>query len=144
MEKKQRKTARAIIFDKDDVILLFRRKIKDNKINEYYAIPGGTQEIGETLEQTVIREIKEELSLNIKVNKYLGSFKRDDTTDYLYSANIIDGKLALGGEEKEHNSKNDYYEIVKINIKDIDKYNILEKNKQYIKEVYKRKEHNND
>ena len=140
MEAQYRITARAIIFDKDDVILIFRRRIKDNKVNEYYAIPGGTQEIGETKEQTVIREIKEELNLDIKLNEYLGTFKSPNAIDYIYSADIISGTLVLGGEEKEHNNKNNYYEIRKININDIDKYNLLDENKKFIKKAYKRRE----
>jgi len=42
-----------------------------------YYIPGGKREAGETNEQTLIREIKEELNVQIKSNtiKYVGTFK---------------------------------------------------------------------
>jgi len=59
-------------------------KIKDGKVlstksrgkNKYY-FPGGKREVGETDEQTLIREIREELSVEIIPNsyKYIGTFK---------------------------------------------------------------------
>ena len=58
--------------------------VKDNKIlstlskgkNIYY-IPGGKREINETDEETLIRECKEELSIDIQQNsiKYYGTFE---------------------------------------------------------------------
>lgn len=43
-------------------------------------LPGGFVDPGETAEQTVVREIKEELNLNISRIEYLGTF----TNKYLY------------------------------------------------------------
>ena len=40
----KRINGRAIIIDGDEVILMFRRRIKDGIVKEYYAIPGGGQE----------------------------------------------------------------------------------------------------
>ncbi|WP_370409026.1 NUDIX domain-containing protein [Tenacibaculum dicentrarchi] len=42
-----------------------------------YYIPGGKRDSGETDEQTLIREVQEELSVEIKVNsiEYIGTFK---------------------------------------------------------------------
>ena len=42
-----------------------------------YYIPGGKREFGETDEQTLVREILEELSVKIKTNtiEYVGTFK---------------------------------------------------------------------
>ena len=44
------------VVENGKVLLLYRKK--DNK--EYYVVPGGTIEKDETLEQTTIRELKEE------------------------------------------------------------------------------------
>ena len=56
-----RKTARAIIFKDNKLLVFFRRKIKDGNEITYYAIPGGHVEGNETCEETVIRELKEEI-----------------------------------------------------------------------------------
>jgi 8-oxo-dGTP pyrophosphatase MutT (NUDIX family) len=42
-----------------------------------YYIPGGKRELGETDEQTLVREILEELDVRIKIDtiKYVGTFK---------------------------------------------------------------------
>ena len=43
---------------------------KDNK-DDFYKIPGGTSEPGETLEQVCIREVKEETNADIEIIKPL-------------------------------------------------------------------------
>lgn len=62
----------AFIETKDGQILSTRSKGK----SKYY-IPGGKRELGETDEETLTREILEELDVHIKQNtiKYVGTFK---------------------------------------------------------------------
>ena len=62
----------AFIYIKNGKILSTLSKGKDT-----YYIPGGKREIDETDEETLIRECKEELSIEIKKNtiKYYGTFK---------------------------------------------------------------------
>ncbi|MBQ4031777.1 MAG: NUDIX domain-containing protein [Bacilli bacterium] len=133
-------SGRAIIFNNDDVILLFRHKKTDTGIKEYYAIPGGGQDEGETIEECVIRELKEEYNVDIKINKYLGEVGDDKALGHIYYCEIINGTPKLGGEELERNNEDNYYEIQYININDLDKYEILEENKKLIREAYKLKE----
>lgn len=61
MNTKSVVSCRAVII-KDQNILLIHRK-KDGR--EYWVFPGGHTEEGETLEQTITREVMEETSLNI-------------------------------------------------------------------------------
>ena len=128
------------MFDNDKVILLFRRVVKNNKTKEYYAIPGGHQEPNETIEDCVIREIKEEYNVDIKIIKKLGIEEDMGRISHLYYVEIINGIPKLGGEELKQNNPSNYYEIQKININDLDKYNILETNKKYIRKAYSIKE----
>lgn len=62
----------AFIYVKDGRILSTLSKGKDT-----YYLPGGKRELNETDEQTLIRECKEELSIEIKEDtiKYYGTFK---------------------------------------------------------------------
>lgn len=131
----KRVSGRAIIIKDNDVYLMFRRRIQDGKINEYYAIPGGKQEENETIEECVIREIKEEFSLDIKIIKYLGKVEDEKNIGYIYQAEIISGTFKLGGEELERNNPNNYYEPRKISLKDIDKINLFKENKELIKKA---------
>ena len=132
----KRINSRAIVFEDDNVLLLFRRKQKDGIIKEYYAIPGGGVEENETLEEAAIRELKEELSIDIEIIKYLGSLEEEKCIHHVFSANKISGELKLGGEELEHNNENNYYEIRKISINDIDNINLYQENKDFIKKAY--------
>ena len=133
-------SGRAIIFDGDEVILLFRRRKTEDGIKEYYAIPGGGQEQGETITECVIREIKEEYNLDVKIKEFLGQVGDDKALGYIYYCEIVGGNLELGGEEKEHNNDDNYYEIQKIKVSELDNYNIFDENKELIRKAYKIKE----
>lgn len=63
-----RNTVRALII-KDDHLLLIK-KSRPN-IGIYYALPGGAQELRETLEEALIRECMEELGIEISINKFV-------------------------------------------------------------------------
>ncbi|MFI7001638.1 NUDIX domain-containing protein [Nocardia sp. NPDC050175] len=59
----------ALIVDEDGAILMQRRSDSGN-----WSLPGGTMEIGETLEQCVVRETKEETGLDIEITGLLGIY----------------------------------------------------------------------
>ncbi|WP_261793799.1 NAD(+) diphosphatase [Treponema pectinovorum] len=59
-----------ILVKKDDKILLAKHK---NRATNFYTCIAGFVEIGETIEQTVAREVKEETSLNVKNIRYVAS-----------------------------------------------------------------------
>ena len=126
-------TSRGIVIDNDEVILMYR--VKNG--NEYYAIPGGHIESNETLEECLIREIREEYNINIDIISFLGKIERDNNIEYIYNCKWIDGILSLAGEEKEYNNKDNYYEIKRIKIKDIDSINLYQDNRDMIRKAVK-------
>lgn len=138
MEK--RVSARAIIIDGNEVLTMFRRRKRDDgSYKEYYVIPGGGVEDGETIEETCIREIKEEYNVDIKILGYLGSDERETTIGHFFHAEIVNGEPTLGGEESIRNNPDNYYEIRRIDIDKIEDINIdakdlivKAKNKEYI------------
>lgn len=126
----KRVSSRAIIFYENSLLTMFRRKIKDdNSVKEYYVIPGGGKEEGETLEENVIRELSEEFNVKIKILGYLGKDEYDTTIDHYFHCEIIEGIPHLGGEEKERMTEKNYYEIRKIKLEDIDNIDINAKDK---------------
>lgn len=71
MEKPIRKAVRCYLI-KDNKVLVTKYK-EGNRKEGYYDIPGGKIEEGETPEETVIREMKEETGLKVKKLKYKGN-----------------------------------------------------------------------
>ncbi|MEB3023995.1 NUDIX hydrolase [[Mycobacterium] crassicus] len=62
-------SASAIVTDGHGHILLVKRR--DNTL---WALPGGGHDIGETIEQTAIREVKEETGLDVEVTGLTGIY----------------------------------------------------------------------
>ena len=124
----KRVSARGIIIEDNEVYLMFRRRILDDgSIKEYYVIPGGGINDNESLEDCLKRELKEELSIDIKINRYLGYDESKDTIAHFYSCSIVNGIPSLGGEELERCSDNNYYEIRKVKIEDLDNIDVIAK-----------------
>ena len=61
--------ASAIVVDQDGAILLHRRED-----TELWSIPGGAMEPGESIAQTVVREVKEETGLDVEPVSILGVY----------------------------------------------------------------------
>lgn len=68
-----------IIIDKQGKILLSKRKNEPE--SGKYDLPGGFIDLGEKAEDAVIRELKEELSINVTSLRYLSSYPNR----YIYS-----------------------------------------------------------
>jgi ADP-ribose pyrophosphatase YjhB (NUDIX family) len=73
----------AFITDDTGRLLLIRRT--DNNL---YSIPGGGQEIGETISQTVVREVKEETGIDAEVTGLIGVY-----TDPAHVIAYTDGEV---------------------------------------------------
>lgn len=78
-------TGASILVHDDGKILLIKRGKDPYK--GCWSLPGGSQEFGETLEETAIRELKEETSLetsNIRFAKIRDRITRDDDGNILF------------------------------------------------------------
>ena len=95
------------IIIKDGKILLIRR-IKDGE--EYFVFPGGNMEEGEKEEETLAREIKEELNLDVINYQKVFQIINRGVEEVYYLATEFKGNVELGGPEKERMSEqNQYY-----------------------------------
>lgn len=62
-------SASAIVTDEHGRILLIKRR--DNTL---WALPGGGHDIGESIEQTAVREVKEETGLDVEITGLVGIY----------------------------------------------------------------------
>lgn len=68
LSKKSYNVVAALLFDQDGKILITQRPAGSH-LEGLWEFPGGTIEEGESPEQALLREIKEEINLDIKVKK---------------------------------------------------------------------------
>ena len=93
--------AKAFIIDSHDKVLIVKRADNDIQKPGIWELPGGRLEDGENPQRGLVREIKEEVGLNIQVKNVLEihHFTRDDDQKiimnvYLCKPNDVDVKLS--------------------------------------------------
>ena len=107
MMKKKRPllTADTIIRRKDGPVVLVRRLSQPFK--DFYAIPGGFEEYGETVKEAAIREAKEETGLDVKMQRLVGVYSdmtrdpRGHVITVAYLAEEIGGRLKPSSDARE-------------------------------------------
>ena len=117
-------SARAVIVKDNKVLTIFRRKKEDGKIKEYFVLPGGGQEEGESLEQTVVRELMEELNVKINILGYLGG---DERGNNYFHCEIVEGYPKLGGEELDRMTDANFYQPTFVDLSEIDNIQLFGK-----------------
>jgi 8-oxo-dGTP diphosphatase len=99
------KTSTAIIPFPDDQILLIKRNTRP--FIGYWALPGGRMDLGENIEQTIVREVKEETGLEVAIVRVVGEYIEKgikDDVDYEYYPTCFVVK-PVGGELKKQDSE---------------------------------------
>jgi len=89
----------AIIIKNNKILATQRGKNKYDYISYKYEFPGGKVEKNETLEDAIIREIKEELGITIKVNKFYMTVNHKyidfKLTMHSFICEIVEGDIEL-------------------------------------------------
>jgi 8-oxo-dGTP diphosphatase len=101
------RTATAIITFPPDKILLIKRVTVPFK--GYWALPGGRVDPEETVEQTIVREVKEETGLTVEIINKIGDYHEqgvqgDVEYDYYpacFLVKIVDGEIKKQESEVE-------------------------------------------
>ena len=111
------KVVAAILRDSDKILIA--RKAKGKPLEGFWEFPGGKIEFGETPEESLVRELMEEMDIKVKVNEYIGESIYDYGNGKVisllgYSAEIVEGDIKL--------TDHDRYEWV--TLEEINKYDI--------------------
>lgn len=75
----RRAATAAAVFDEEGRLLLHRRTDNGN-----WALPGGTLEMGESADQCVVREVKEETGFDVEVVRLIGIYSDPSHTTITY------------------------------------------------------------
>lgn len=131
------KSVRGIIEKDDGIILIHRIKQKeDGTYREYYVVPGGKMEEGENEEQTVVREVDEELGIKIEPKKRIMEYYSDydDSIQIFYLCQYVDGIVGTGeGPEMTDTSYNGLFEPIIVKKEEIKNINLVP---EKIKEIF--------
>src|SRR6266571_9535745 len=80
----------ALIFDQGDQILLSHRRDID-----WWNLPGGGMEFGETVDESLCREVREETCLEVKVDRLVGVYSKPQKQEVVltFICQVIGGTL---------------------------------------------------
>jgi 8-oxo-dGTP diphosphatase len=115
MKKYTGKTSTAIIPYPGNKILLIKRNTKP--FVGYWALPGGRIDPNETIEQTIVREVKEETGLDVTIVSKVGEYVEKgikDEVDYEYYPTCFAVK-PVGGEIKKQDSEIQEIKLFRLN-----------------------------
>lgn len=99
--------AAVVILDRGRVLLMHRRKEGD----DYYVVPGGGVEPGETPEEAAIREAKEETGLTVGLDRKLGTFDDGGRVGHYFLVTEFSGEQRVGGPERGRMSPENRYNL---------------------------------
>ncbi|PHF91471.1 NUDIX domain-containing protein [Bacillus wiedmannii] len=111
------------ILIEDEEVLLVKQKVA----NRNWSLPGGRVENGETLEEAMIREMREETGLEVKIKKLLYVCDKPDANPSLLHITFllerIEGEITLPSNEFDYNPIQD---VQMVPIKDLSQYGFSE------------------
>lgn len=128
----QRILAGGVVVRGSKALIVMRSK-NDDVFPGLWEIPSGKKEPFEKLSDTIIREIKEEVGLKIKIVRICNTFnftveKQDETRDATQINFVVE---IVGSDKVKLSSEHDDYAWV--GVTDLDKYNISSETKEAIK-----------
>lgn len=99
-----KETARGIIIKNEKILLIHRIRENNGICEEYYVVPGGAVEEGETIEETVLRELKEELGICVRPIRKMYTLGSDNKIHHYILCKYVEGKIGTG-KGPEYTSK---------------------------------------
>lgn len=122
------KIGAAIILDKEGRLLICQRPLGKH-LALLWEFPGGKIEVGETAEQCVIRECKEELDANIEVCAKYGE------TSHLYENTAVHIEFFICRITKGEPFNKEHPQIKWVNVKELANYEFCPADKEIIEKL---------
>ncbi|MGX5433025.1 NUDIX hydrolase [Bacillus toyonensis] len=123
MENVMQVRVTGILIESEKVLL-----VKQKVANRDWSLPGGRVENGETLEEAMIREMKEETGLDVKVKNLLYVCDKPDVLPSLLHITFLlermEGEITLPSNEFDHNPIQD---VQMVRIEELSSYGFSEK-----------------
>jgi 8-oxo-dGTP diphosphatase len=98
-------TVRGIVKNDNNEILIVKRHPKSRTDPEMWELPGGKVEKGEFFTDALVREIKEETNLNVKVGDFCEAIQNDyihkRTVQIMMYLNDITGEVKISDEHTD-------------------------------------------
>ena len=124
----------AAVIKKDNKILATERGY--GEFRGGFEFPGGKPEVGETKEQALKREIKEELNADIKVNDYICTVEYDypnfHLTMHTYFCSLLSDKLELVYHDEE---RLEHESMIWLTKDELDTVNWLDADKEIVSKL---------
>lgn len=124
-----RYAARAVIVENGKLLVIERQRVaKDGMKLHYLSIPGGQVEEDEQPEQTVVRELKEEMSIDIEVKQLVAHvymtasewYQSQEHMMYVCERSDRSQELTFNAESPEAKLKDEVYKVVWRSLSELD------------------------
>lgn len=104
-EKPYLLAVRAVIVDDEGQCLLVRRSLHNRSFVGTWEWPGGKAEVGEAVDEAVLREVREETGLEIALTGIAGVYRIEMPKQFLavlcMEAHVVEGTLTLSEEHDD-------------------------------------------
>lgn len=117
--------ARVILYNSENDAILLIHRLKNGR--DYWVIPGGGAEGNETPVETALREIEEELNIQLKPADliHLLEYKSQENEHFFFAEMPFIAAPEISGEEKERSNNANVYQPDWVAVKDLTQINLM-------------------